>query len=187
MYLYLFPEEALARPEPFLAAGQGPPEAAAAEDLLVLPRGCGPVLPPGNVFVYDCARPERVLPPGGAETDALPAVSCSDTAHGPLEDYLRERLSAAGDRLWIFLPPLRAEYPLPCPRDGGQALTREALDERIAGNPVFYAAPFLCMACALPEAPARLILFDTARTLAEKRSLLRSLGAAHVFQALPAG
>jgi hypothetical protein len=177
--LYLFPPEAKKETRPFLAACAG-----GSDDLLVVPDGHTEGIPPlPGVFVAAAKKPDwadgsRYL----AFADSGGPVRLSLAyADGALRAFLQSAVSRYGSRLWAELRPLRAVYPLPCPADGGEVLGEDALAGLIAGRAAFFAQPFCCMACVLPDPPARLVLFDTDETLQKKLALCRELGAANVF------
>lgn len=180
MGLYLFPREALLETRPFLVAASG----GGADDLMVVPNGFSGALPavPG-VFVAAARRPE------GADASRYlsfadvggPVRVGLDCDRGSLRGLLRQAVARFGPRLWAELRPLRAVYPLPCPPDGGETPDAASFAALTEGRPAFFAEPFCCMACVLPEPPARLALFDTAETLRGKLALARELGAANIF------
>jgi hypothetical protein len=171
LYLYRFPPEAGLEGRPFFAA----PSGGGAADLFYVPRGCGAAAGAGAgclLFLED--EPDAIRLPDGRK-----APVCDFSAAGtPLPDPIRG---------WVRLGPVCASFPLPCPPGGGEALSRAALAERITGKAVFYAAPFGCMACVLPQPPARLLLFDTDETLRKKLLLAEARGAEGVFGCLSCG
>ena len=171
MYLYLFPPEARLETQPFFVA----PSGAGTGDLLCLPRGNQAVPSAGaGCLVYSAACPDCIRLPDGRKE--------------PVFDF-----SAAGNRIperiagWVRLEPARMLFPLPCPRGCGKPLSRAELMDKITGKAVFYAEPFCCMACVLPEPPAHLILFDTDGTLQKKLRLAETRGADGVLGCLSCG
>jgi len=171
LYLYLFPPEARLETQPFFVA----PSGAGPGDLLCLPRGNQAVPSAGaGCLVYSAACPDCIRLPDGRKAP----VCDFSAAETPLPDPIRG---------WVRLGPVCASFPLPCPPGGGEALSRAALAERITGKAVFYAAPFGCMACVLPQPPARLLLFDTDETLKKKLLLAEARGAEGVFGCLSCG
>ena len=67
-------------------------------------------------------RDTRLLQPVQTAAPDAPAVWCdTQVSGGSLEGYLRGLLPVWGDRLWVYLVPIRMLFPVPCPSGVGRA------------------------------------------------------------------
>ena len=106
---------------------------------------------------------------------------------GSLEGYLRGLLPVWGDRLWVYLAPIRMLFPVPCPSGVGTPLDETAADALTARHPSHFSPELVCRYCFFrdEDGDAHVFLYDTEETCREKLNLLRRLGVRRVFGEIP--
>ena len=118
--------------------------------------------------------------PGCRDTRLLQPVQ---TAAGDL----RGLLPVWGDRLWVYLAPIRMLFPVPCPSGVGTPLDETAADALTARHPSHFSPELVCRYCFFrdEDGDAHVFLYDTEETCREKLNLLRRLGVRRVFGEIP--
>lgn len=124
------------------------------------------------------------------QTAALdaPAVWCdTQVSGGSLKEYLRGLLPVWGDRLWVYLAPIRMLFPVPCPSGVGTPLGKAEADALTAQYPSHFSPELVCRYCFFQDeaGAAHVLLYDTEETCREKLALLRRLGVRRVFGEIP--
>lgn len=101
----------------------------------------------------------------------------SSLSGGTARQRFAEAAQAAPRRCWLMLEWLSMEFPLPCPSGDGTSLSRNALETRLEGRSSFF-DPGLCCQYVhfLDQGQGRMVLYDTAETLAQKAVLAREAG-----------
>ena len=133
-------------------------------------------------------RDARLLQPVQTAAPDAPAVWCdTQVSGGSLEGYLRALLPVWGDRLWVYLAPIRMLFPVPCPTGIGIPLDEAAADALAARHPSHFSPELFCRYCFFRDeaGDARVLLFDTEETCRKKLNLLRRLGVRQVFGEIP--
>lgn len=116
------------------------------------------------------------------------AVWCdTQVSGGSLEGYLRGLLPVWGERLWVYLAPIRMLFPVPCPSGVGTPLDETAADALTARHPSHFSPELVCRYCFFrdEDGDAHVFLYDTEETCREKLNLLRRLGVRRVFGEIP--
>ena len=172
-------------------AGFDEEKKAPAAELYLLAPGAAPPAEFGGGFLF-CETPgcrdARLLQPVQTAAPDAPAVWCdTQVSGGSLEGYLRALLPVWGDRLWVYLAPIRMLFPVPCPTGIGIPLDKAAADALAARHPSHFSPELFCRYCFFQDAAgsARVLLFDTEETCREKLNLLRRLGVRRVFGEIP--
>ena len=111
----------------------------------------------------------QVLPQAGI---LIPAA----LSGGTLRQRLREAAEESPGRCWLRLEPVRQRFSLPCPTGCGEALTREALEAKLAGVRTFFSEALCCRYAYDLSQGAAMILYDTPETLSKKEALAREAG-----------
>ena len=137
----------------------------AAELYLLAPGAVPPAEFDGGYLFCEApgCRDTRLLQPVQTAAPDAPAVWCdTQVSGGSLEGYLRGLLPVWGDRLWVYLAPIRMLFPVPCPSG-------------------------VCRYCFFrdEDGDAHVFLYDTEETCREKLNLLRRLGVRRVFGEIP--
>ena len=111
----------------------------------------------------------------------------SGATRGSLEGYLRGLLPVWGERLWVYLAPIRMLFPVPCPSGVGTPLDETAADALTARHPSHFSPELVCRYCFFrdEDGDAHVFLYDTEETCREKLNLLRRLGVRRVFGEIP--
>lgn len=114
----------------------------------------------------------------GASLEHAGVLICTAVSGGSLRCRLEEAKDRFGGRVVADLHRTRMEFPLPCPRGEGRALSAEELRCAVAeGERVFFSeelcAKYLVRPCG---EELRFVLFDDAETLRRKCLLARQLG-----------
>ena len=103
----------------------------AAELYLLAPGAVPPAEFDGGYLFCEApgCRDTRLLQPVQTAAPDAPAVWCdTQVSGGSLEGYLRGLLPVWGDRLWVYLAPIRMLFPVPCPSGVGTPLDETAAD-----------------------------------------------------------
>lgn len=188
MILYPFPSGSSSG---FGVAGFDEEKTTPAAELYLLAPGTVPPAEFGGGFLFceapDC-RDARCLQPVRTAAPDAPAVWCdTQISGGSLEGYLRGLLPVWGDRLWVYLAPIRMLFPVPCPTGVGTPLREAEADALTARYPSHFSPELFCRYCFFQDAAgsARVFLYDTEETCREKLNLLRKLGVHRVFGEIP--
>ena len=120
-------------------------------------------------------RRREELPSGCYLTDC--AVS-----GGSLEAFLSSACAAAQGRLCVRISPVYMDFPLPCFRGTGRALSRQEA-QSLRGNCRLHLSHALCTGyfTCLHQGSLHLVLFDTQETLKRKLQCCRTAGVPYVL------
>lgn len=172
-------------------AGFDEEKKAPAAELYLLAPGAVPPAEFDGGFLF-CETPgchdTRLLQPVRTAAPDAPAVWCdTQVSGGSLEGYLRALLPVWGNRLWVYLAPIRMLFPVPCPTGVGTPLDETAAAALAARHPSHFSPELVCRYCFFQDETdtACVFLFDTEETCREKLNLLRRLGVRRVFGAIP--
>ena len=162
----------------------------AAELYLLAPGAVPPAEFDGGYLFCEApgCRDTRLLQPVQTAAPDAPAVWCAtQVSGGSLEGYLRGLLPVWGDRLWVYLAPIRMLFPVPCPSGVGTPLDETAADALTARHPSHFSPELVCRYCFFrdEDGDAHVFLYDTEETCREKLNLLRRLGVRRVFGEIP--
>lgn len=144
----------------------------------------------GSFAFCDAPQPPQqcLQPVGCARADAHAVYCDTQISGGDLATHLSALLAQWGERLWVYLLPMRLRFCVPCPSGQGEALTEAALTQLLAQQPSHYSPALVCRYCFYAdEAGAWVVLFDTDETRREKCALARRLGVRQLFGYLPDG
>ena len=173
MILYPFQENAAGV---YSVAGFDEQSGAAAQELLVVPAGeaipaefCG-----GYIFA------PGLCPAEAAARDARAVWVSAQPAGGEVRGFLQAQLARWGERLWVYLAPRAAVYPVPCPDGAGTALAPGEL-QALLGQIRVYDSPALGCRYGFFRDTAGVLLYDTDETRRARLALLRMLGVRQVF------
>ena len=162
-----------------------------AAELYLLAPGAEPPAELDGGFLF-CETPgcrdARLLQPVQTAAPDAPAVWCdTQISGGSLKEYLRGLLPVWGDRLWVYLAPIRMLFPVPCPSGVGTPLEKAEADTLTAQHPSHFSPELVCRYCFFQDkaGTARVLLFDTEETCRKKLTLLRTVGVRQVFGAIP--
>ena len=90
---------------------------------------------------------------------------------GTLKERFQEAARAYSHRCWLFLEPMRMEFPLPCPTGTGTPVSA------LSGHTSFYSDALCCYySHFIRENQGFMILWDTEETMAAKLELARACG-----------
>ena len=184
MILYPFQQNAAGV---YSVAGFDEQSGASGPELLIVPPGenvpaafCG-----GYIFAPGCetADARRLCPAETAEYDARAVWVSAQLAGGEVRGFLQAQLARWGKRLWVYLAPRAAVYPVPCMDGAGTALAPGELQALLRRLRIYDSPALGCRYGVFRDeaGAARVLLYDTDETLRARLSLLRKLGVRQVF------
>ena len=184
MILYPFQENAAGV---YSVAGFDERSGAAAQELLVVPAGeaipaefCG-----GYIFApgREAADARQLCLAETAAADARAVWVSAQPAGGDIHGFLQVQLARWGGRLWVYIAPRAAVYPVPCVDGAGKALAPGELQALLRRLPTHDSAALGCRYGFFRDeaGAARVLLYDTDETLRARLALLRKLGVGQAF------